>query len=135
MKALLLDQTGPVGDLRVGETPLPDPGAGEIRVKVHAVSLNPVDYKLAGRGHAEWAWPHILGLDVAGVVDAVGAEVRQFESGDRVFYHGDLSKPGGFAEYAVTTAHTTARIPDSVSYSEAAAIPCAGKLWYGPVIP
>jgi len=108
MKALLLDKPGPVSELYVGELPTPEPGANEIQVKVHAVSLNPVDYKLAGRGNDNWSWPHVLGLDVAGVVDAVGSEVAKFKTGDRVFYHGDLSKAGGFAEYAITTAHTTA---------------------------
>ncbi len=134
MKALLLDSIGPVGDLRVGDLPLPEPGAGEIRVEVKAVSLNPVDYKLAGRGHENWSWPHVLGLDVAGVVDAVGDGVEEWSVGDRVFYHGDLSKPGGFAEYAITTAHTTARIPDEVSYRDAAAIPCAGLTAYEAVV-
>lgn len=134
MKALLLDRVGPVKDLRVGEVPVPEPGDGEIRVKVNAVSLNPVDYKLAGRGHADWSWPHVLGLDVAGVVDAVGAGVDQWSVGDRVFYHGDLSKPGGYAEYAITTAHTTARIPDGVSFRDAAAIPCAGLTAYEAVV-
>ena len=133
MKALLLDKPGPVSDLRVGELPTPEPGPNEIRVKVHTVSLNPVDYKLAGRGNDNWTWPNVLGLDVAGVVDAVGSEVDLWEAGDRVFYHGDLSKPGGFAEYAITTAHTTARIPDSISFAEAAAIPCAGLTAYEAV--
>ena len=134
MKALLLDAVGPVSSLYVGELPVPEPGAGEIQVKVHAVSLNPVDYKLAGRGNENWKWPHVLGLDVAGVVDSVGAGADQWNVGDRVFYHGDLSKAGGFAEYAITTAHTTARIPDSVSFAEAAAIPCAGLTAYEAVV-
>ncbi len=134
MKALLLDAVGPVSSLYVGELPVPEPGAGEIQVKVHAVSLNPVDYKLAGRGNENWKWPHVLGLDVAGVVDSVGAGADQWNVGDRVYYHGDLSKAGGFAEYAITTAHTTARIPDSVSFAEAAAIPCAGLTAYEAVV-
>jgi NADPH:quinone reductase len=134
MKALLLDKPGPVSELYVGELPTPEPGANEIRVEVHAVSLNPVDYKLAGRGNDNWSWPHVLGLDVAGVVDAVGSAVDKFKTGDRVFYHGDLSKPGGFAEYAITTAHTTAAIPEGVSFAEAAAIPCAGLTAYEAVV-
>lgn len=134
MKALLLDKPGPVSSLRIGELPLSEPGSNEIRVKVHAVSLNPVDYKLAGRGNDNWSWPHVLGLDVAGVVDAVGSNVSQWATGDRVFYHGDLSKPGGFAEYAITTAHTTAAIPANVSFADAAAIPCAGLTAYEAVV-
>jgi NADPH:quinone reductase-like Zn-dependent oxidoreductase len=113
---------------------MPEPGPGEIRVKVRSVSLNPVDYKLAGRGHENWSWPHVLGLDVAGEVDAIGDAVDQWAVGDRVFYHGDLSKPGGFAEYAITTAHTTAAIPTDVSFNDAAAIPCAGLTAYEAVV-
>ncbi len=130
MKALQLHQPGPVADLTVAEVDRPEPGLGEIRVHVEAVGLNPVDYKLAGRGHAAWSYPHILGLDVAGTVDAVGAAVDQFQVGDRVFYHGDLTKPGGYAEWAVTTAHTTGAIPDGVDVVAAAAIPCAGLTAY-----
>ncbi len=134
MKALLLNQPGPVSDLNIGELPTPEPEPNEIRVKVHAVSLNPVDYKLAGRGNDNWTWPHVLGLDVAGVVDAVGSDVVQWKPGDRVFYHGDLTRSGGFAEYATTTAHTTAKIPNSISFAEAAAIPCAGLTAYEAVV-
>ena len=61
MRALLLDKTGPVSSLHVGDLPVPEPGTGEIRVKVRAVGLNPVDYKLAGRGNPNWKWPHLLG--------------------------------------------------------------------------
>ncbi len=134
MRALLLDRVGPVGSLHVGDLSVTEPGPGEIRVKVHAAGLNPVDYKLAGCGNENWNWPHVLGLDVAGVVDAVGAGVDEWKVGDRVFYHGDLSKPGGFAEYAITTAHTTARILENVGFVDAAAIPCAGLTAYEAVV-
>ncbi|MBT4340988.1 MAG: alcohol dehydrogenase catalytic domain-containing protein, partial [Chloroflexi bacterium] len=134
MKALLLSKPGPVSSLSIGEIPTPEPGPNEIRVKVHSASLNPVDYKLAGRGNDNWAYPHVLGLDVAGTVDAIGSDVVQWRTGDRVFYHGDLSKPGGYAEYAITTGHTTAKIPDNVSFAEAAAIPCAGLTAYEAVV-
>ncbi len=134
MKALLLSKPGPVSTLSLGEIPTPEPGPNEIRVKVHAVSLNPVDYKLAGRGNDNWSYPHVLGLDVAGTVDAIGSDVVQWRIDDRVFYHGDLSKSGGYAEYAITTAHTTAKIPDNVLFAEAAAIPCAGLTAYEAVV-
>jgi len=134
MKALLLSKPGPVSSLNIGDIPTPEPGPSEIRVKVHSVSLNPVDYKLAGRGNANWTYPHVLGLDVAGTVDAIGSDAVEWQTGDRVFYHGDLSKPGGYAEYAITTAHTTAKIPDNVSFAEAAAIPCAGLTAYEAVV-
>ena len=134
MRALLLDQPGPVHSLRVDSAPDPEPGAGQVRVKVAAVGLNPVDYKLAGRGHANWTYPHIIGLDVVGMIDAVGTEVDGFSIGERVFYHGDLTKVGGFAEFAITTAHTIARIPEKVSFVDAAAIPCAGLTAYQGIV-
>ena len=130
MRALLLDRPGALEHLRIGEAPLPEPGPGELRVRVHAVGLNPVDYKLARGGHPAWRYPFILGLDVAGTVDALGPGAEPWTLGDRIAYHGDLSRPGGLAEFAIVPAHVTARIPDSVSFVDAAAIPCAGMTAY-----
>ncbi len=126
MKALILEKSGSPDCLKIAEQPVPEPANGEIRVKVMAVGLNPVDYQTAEWGHISWKWPHILGLDVAGTVDVVGSGVTHWRSGDRVLYHGDLSKPGGYAEFAIAPAHIIARIPDGVNFEDAAAIPCAG---------
>lgn len=130
MRALILDTPGSVDSLRLAEVADPQPGAGAIRVRVAAVGLNPVDYKLAGRGNPHWSYPHVLGLDVAGTIDAVGEGVHSWRVGDRVYYHGDLTQPGGFADWAITTAHTVAAIPDAVSFVDAAALPCAGLTAY-----
>jgi NADPH2:quinone reductase len=130
MKALLLNEPGPPTSLYVGDAPEPRPAAGEVRVKVHAAGLNPVDYKLAKRGVGRWTYPHILGLDVAGVIDALGTGVTQWQVGDAVYYHGDLSKPGGFAEWAIAPAHAISPLPPSLSFNEAAALPCAGFTAY-----
>jgi NADPH:quinone reductase-like Zn-dependent oxidoreductase len=130
MRALVLDQPGDFRKLHLGEVATPQPGEGEIRVAVYAVGLNPVDYKLAGWGHPAWTYPHILGLDVGGVVDAVGPGVKKFKTGDRVMYHGDLSKSGGLAEYAVVGAHIAARVPRTISLATAASLPCAGMTAY-----
>ena len=135
MKALVLERPGSLANLSIADIALPQPRPGELRVRVHAVGLNPIDYKLAqGNGHPAWRFPFVLGLDVAGVVDAVGEEVQGWEIGDRVVYHGDLSRPGGYAEYAVTAAHVAARIPKDVSFVEAAALPCAGYTAYQAVV-
>ena len=126
MKALILEAPGQPETLKLADHPTPVPRSGEVRVKVAAVGLNPVDYKTAQRGVPAWQWPHVLGLDVAGVVDAAGESVTRWQPGDRVFYHGDLSKPGGYAEYAVAPGHIMTRVPDDVSFEDAAAVPCAG---------
>jgi len=133
VKALLLDRPGRPETLRIADLPAPEPGPGEIRVRVRAAGLNPVDYKLAASGHSRWRYPFVLGLDVAGVVDALGPGVSQWKPGDAVYYHGDLSRPGGFAEFAVTTAHTAAPVPATLSFAQAAALPCAGFAAYQAV--
>ena len=73
MKAVLLDKPGQPSTLYTGEITRPEPGPGEVRVRVHALSLNPVDYKLAAAGHPAWTYPFVLGLDVAGTIDALGS--------------------------------------------------------------
>ena len=130
MKALVLDRAGGPETMRMAELPKPEPGEGEVLVKVAAVGLNPVDYKLGERGHPAWSYPFILGLDVAGTIDALGPGVSGWKVGDRVYYHGDLTKPGGFAEWAVAMTPTLASLPENLSFTEAAAIPCAGFTAY-----
>jgi NADPH2:quinone reductase len=134
MRAIVIDGPGKPDAMRLAEVALPEPGPDEIRVRVHAASLNPVDYKVVAGGHPNWTYPFISGVDVAGVVDAVGAEVSRWRAGDRVVYHGDVAKPGGFAEYAVTTAHTAAAIPEGLSFEAAAAFPCAGLTAYQALV-
>lgn len=130
MKALLLEEKGQWEHMKVRDSEKPVPDAGEVVVRVRAAALNPVDYKTATGGNPSWSYPHILGLDVAGIVEEVGAHVTDIQVGDRVVYHGDLTKKGGFAEYAVTTAHTVSVIPQGVSFEAAAALPCAGYTAY-----
>ncbi|HEY9873901.1 MAG TPA: zinc-binding dehydrogenase [Candidatus Obscuribacterales bacterium] len=130
MKALVLDQPGSPETLHIAQMPDPLPGEGEVRVNVHAVGLNPADYKFAQRGFRSWRYPFIPGLDVAGTIDSIGKNVTGWKIGDAVYYHGDLSKPGGFAEWAIATAHTIAPLPQNLSFTEAAALPCAGFTAY-----
>ncbi len=130
MNALVLKKPGAPDTLTLSELPMPIPDKGEIRVRVYAVGLNPVDYKVAANGHPAWEYPFILGLDVAGTVDEVGADVTDWTVGDRVVYHGNLTKPGGYAEYGITTSHTVAAIPEGISFVDAAAFPCAGLTAY-----
>jgi NADPH:quinone reductase len=130
MKAFVLDSPGSPDTLHLTDIEKPTPQKGQIRIQVHSVGLNPIDYKIAATGHPSWKYPFILGLDVAGVVDAVGEKVTEWKEGDLVYYHGDFSKPGGFAEYALTSAHTAAPLPPGLSFEKAAALPCAGLTAY-----
>lgn len=116
--------------MQVGDVKILEPEKGEILVEVHAVGLNPVDYKTATGGNLNWVYPHILGLDVAGVVKELGEGVTQWSIGDRIVYHGDLTKQGGYVEYTIANANTVSRIPDGITFEDAAAIPTAGYTAY-----
>lgn len=131
MRALQAVRYGPPSALRMTELPRPHPAAGEVRVRVHAASLNAYDWHLY-RGDpwlARMAFgvrrprPRTLGLDCSGVVDAVGEGVEGFAIGDRV---AAATESGTFAESAVVKADAVARIPDGVGFEQAAALPGAG---------
>ncbi|MBM0231277.1 zinc-dependent alcohol dehydrogenase family protein [Micromonospora sp. STR1_7] len=116
----------------------PTAGAGEVLVRVVASGVNPLDTKIqAGRAaHARIRLPAVLGLDVAGVVAAVGPEVTGFAPGDEVYGLcggvGDLQ--GSLAEYAAVDARLLARKPGTLSMREAAALPLAAiTSWEGLV--
>ena len=130
MKALLLKEKGKWQEMAVEEIEKPSAEYDEIVVKVKAAGLNPVDYKTGTGGYPGWSYPHILGLDVAGTVEETGPEVTDFKAGDRVVYLSDMARKGGFAEYAVTKAHTVSKLPDSVSFEDAAALPVAAYTAY-----
>ena len=126
MKAVGLLRYLPVDDpecLLDVELPVPEPGPMDLRVAVHAVSVNPVDTKIRKPKPAVEASPRVLGWDAAGVVDAVGAEVRGFAVGDAVYYAGSVTRPGSNAEFQLVDARIVARKPRSLSFAEAAALP------------
>ena len=71
MRAIVLQGPGKPEMFRVSEHPVPEPGPGEIRVRIHAFPLNPVDYKVALNGHPAWTYPYVPGVDGAGIIDFV----------------------------------------------------------------
>lgn len=119
-----------ISALKLTEISQPVLEADEVLVKVHANGLNPVDYKLVEGGVASWTYPHVIGLDVAGEIAAVGQNVTDFQIGDRVFYHGDLARQGGFAQYVTTKADVVAQLPENLSYEQGAALLCGAMTGY-----
>jgi NADPH:quinone reductase-like Zn-dependent oxidoreductase len=102
-----------------------DPGSGEVLVAVRAAGVNPADWKWRSgfvRGVFPVELPAIFGLEVAGVIEAVGPDVEGFAVGDEVF---GLVMGGGYAEYAVVSVQNLARKPAEVSFTDAAALPVA----------
>lgn len=134
MKAWLLKEAGSLDHMEWGEIADPKEGNGELLVRVRAVALNPVDYKVATNGNPAWSYPHIVGVDLAGEVISVGDGVSDFKAGDRVAVHTSLAKRGAFAELAIVDARAAGRIPDDVSFEDAAAILCAGMTAYEAVV-
>lgn len=106
---------------------LPEPGAGQVRVRVMASAVNPLDTKIASGkgGHARQPLPAVLGMDLAGAVDKVGANVNAFSVGDEVYgmAGGIGGNQGALAQYIVTDADLLARKPANLSMREAAALP------------
>ncbi|HET7564192.1 MAG TPA: alcohol dehydrogenase catalytic domain-containing protein, partial [Gemmatimonadaceae bacterium] len=117
------------------ETPIP--GAGQVLVRVIASGTNPVDAKI--RANGTWAGivpPAILGYDVAGVIEQVGAGVTDFDVGDEVYYTPTIrdNQMGSYAEYNVAPAAIVARKPKNLSFVDAAAVPLAGGTAYEAIV-
>lgn len=116
----------------IAEIDIPTPAAGEVRVQVHAASVNGFDLAVANgylNGAMEHRFPVVLGKDFAGIVDAVGAGVEDYTVGERVF--GVVTKPflgdGSFAEYVtVPVAVGIAKLPESIDFTTAAGLGLAG---------
>lgn len=126
MKAVALTRYLPIDDpqsLFDVELPEPVPGAHDLRVRVEAVSVNPVDTKLRAPKPQVESSPKVLGYDAAGVVEAVGAAVTGFTAGDRVYYAGDVTRPGSNAQYQLVDARLAAPMPRSLDFADAAALP------------
>ena len=131
MKAIIYTQYGPPDVLQLKEVEKPVPKDDEVLVKIHAAAANPLDW------HFMRASPFIirfisgllkpknkiLGADIAGQVEAVGTNVKQFNLGDQVY--GEISR-GGFAEYVCVTEDKLVLKPANLSFEQAAAVPIAG---------
>lgn len=105
------------------ELPVPEPGPRDLRVKVAAVSVNPVDTKVRKSRAPQDGKPEVLGWDAVGIVDAVGAEVTGFKIGERVYYAGVINRPGSNAELQLVDERIVGRAPATASDAEAAALP------------
>jgi NADPH:quinone reductase-like Zn-dependent oxidoreductase len=120
MKAVVVHETGGLDVLRYEEVDQPQPGEGEVLIKVRAASVNPIDWKYR-RGLSEMQLPAVLGNDVSGTVEVSRAE--GFDAGDEVF---GFAASGGYAELATAPAALIAKKPPAVTHEQAAAIPVAG---------
>ena len=107
--------------LQLEELPTPQPGLGQVLVKLHAVGVNPVEtYIRAGKYSRLPKLPYTPGNDGAGVIEKTGDGVTDFRAGDRVYIAGSIT--GSYAEYALCTTQQVHRLPANVSFAQGAAM-------------
>jgi zinc-binding alcohol dehydrogenase family protein len=126
MKAVAYLQPLPIDHadaLLDADLPEPEPLAHDLRVRVAAVSVNPVDTKIRRGVKPAAGQPKVLGWDAVGVVDAVGEAVTLFKPGERVWYAGDITRAGSNAEFQCVDERLVGRAPATLSDAEAAALP------------
>lgn len=138
MRAAIIDRFGGPDELRVVELPDPNPRSRDVLIQVHASSVNPIDFKVR-KGHqrgAVWRRPPgmVLGMDVSGVVVAVGADVTHFAVGDAVISSPTHTRQGTYAELIAVDERSCARKPASVSHTEAATLPLVGLTAWGCLV-
>ncbi|RYG03773.1 MAG: NADPH:quinone oxidoreductase [Chitinophagaceae bacterium] len=128
MKAAVLNEFGSVEKFEILELPTPQPGVGEVLVKVLASSVNPLDFQVRrGDYKNELQLPVITGHDVSGVVVEIGAGVKNFKVGDEVYYTPEIfNGPGSYVEYHVAKESIIGIKPKNISHLEAATFPLAG---------
>ncbi|OWK46714.1 NADPH:quinone reductase [Fimbriiglobus ruber] len=129
MKAAFYEKTGAPDVIQYGDLPTPEPAPGEVRVRVTAAALNPIDvYIRAGVAKMNLPFPFVPGCDLAGTVDAVGIGVTRYKPGDKVWgsNQGLLGRQGTFAEFCCAAEEFLYPLPDGVSEQDAAAAALTG---------
>lgn len=128
MKAMLLKAFGGPDSFELHDVPKPLPQAGQVLVRVHATSINPLDYQIRRGDYPDLvSLPSITGHDVSGVVEAVGPGVTAFTPGDEVWYTPQIfDGAGSYAEYHVAAETIIGKKPPSLSHLEAASLTLVG---------
>ncbi len=131
MKAIGFKQSLPITDKNSFiefETDKPSPDGYDLLVKIAAISVNPVDFKIRQNAAKDTTLdtPKIIGWDAVGTVEAVGDKTSRFKVGDEVYYAGDLTRSGSNAEYQLVDERIVGHKPKSLSVAESAAIPLTG---------
>src|ERR1700733_2368139 len=131
MKAMVIEKFGHEEQLHLGDIPTPLPSDNEVQIQVLYSAVNPVDWKIREglmKNFLPHEFPLILGWDAAGIVKAIGKNVKKFKVGDEVFAYcrKPIVKWGTYAEYVCFDADNIALKPNNINFAEAAAIPLAG---------
>ncbi|GEP19732.1 NADP-dependent oxidoreductase [Pediococcus argentinicus] len=138
MKAITIDSLGEQSKFKLTEIDQPKPNDDEVLINIKAFSINPMDVaaKLGALNSPfpdNWSFPLVLGWDMSGIIVEVGSNITEYKVGDRVF--GELRNDhagnnGSYAEYCATDTSQLAKIPEKLSFAQAAALPIAGLTAY-----
>jgi NADPH:quinone reductase-like Zn-dependent oxidoreductase len=129
MKAAVFSRYGSNEVVEVKDLPAPTAGPGEVVIKVHAASVNPVDWKVRdgeARIFTGSKFPKVLGCECAGEIFATGTGATKFKKGDRVVMYTSVKRLGAFAEFACTAEDRVYPITEGISSEQAACLPIAG---------
>ncbi|MFS0911221.1 zinc-dependent alcohol dehydrogenase family protein [Microbacterium sp. 179-I 3D2 NHS] len=128
MRAVVLTGFGDADVFELRDVTVPDVGPRQVRVRVHATAVNPLDYQIRRGDYADQVpLPSIIGHDVSGVVEAVGSHVTEFAVGDEVWYTPQIfGGPGSYAERHVADVEIVARKPGNITHLEAASLTLVG---------
>jgi NADPH2:quinone reductase len=125
MRAIVVEQFGPVDVMKLRELPTPDPGQGQVLVRLHAAGVNPVDtYIRSGSYAMKPPLPYTPGGDGAGVIEAIGTGVVGWHPGDRVYVGGSVAGQifGLYATHAICAATQVHALPEHISFEQGAAV-------------
>lgn len=137
MKAIVIHDYGTIEQLTETDMPMPELNHKDVLIKVRAAAVNPVDCAIRSgwfKERFQYPMPYILGWDVAGEVEEVGAEASHFEKGDFVFSRSDSRRNGAYAEYIAVDEAFVAKMPRNLSFTEAASIPLVGLTAWQAVV-
>ncbi|MFC6465128.1 NADP-dependent oxidoreductase [Marinilactibacillus sp. GCM10026970] len=130
MKAIVIEAYGSADQLVEKDIPKPKITEDQVLVKLHATSINPIDWKMR-EGYLSsmlpYEFPIILGWDAAGIIKEVGTNVTDFKVGDKIFSRPETNPRGTYAEYIAIDKELLAPMPENISFGEAASIPLVGE--------
>ncbi|WP_252312102.1 NADP-dependent oxidoreductase [Sinobaca sp. H24] len=129
MKAIVIEKYGNENEFKEVEMDRPVPKAGQVLIEVKAASVNPLDWKVREgylKDRLPLRFPAILGWDAAGVIVETGSGVSAFKKGDAVFAKTETNENGTYADYTCIEEEKLAKMPERLSFSEAASVPLAG---------
>jgi NADPH2:quinone reductase len=128
MKAVVLTRFGGPDAFELREVPVPPVGPRQVRVRVHATAVNPLDFQIRRGDYADYVpLPAIIGHDISGVIEEIGSEVHEFAVGDEVYYTPKIfGGAGSYAEQHVADVEIVGRKPRNLSHLEAASLTLVG---------